>query len=675
MFTGGIRCPSPIPCSKPQVLQQPMSHPHGVKRSLDQPSNLDRVSSFMSVGSDPAGNSFTGLTGLGVLDSSGGLLPSSFSWDLGDPVAVTDERPPEQPASLQSVSPEAVRKCLLQVPLLAAPGPMAKKFWECVGQMGDPSVVRRDDVPLVSRSVEELSAAHSFILQGLPPGLVPTFQEGLLGLGPGVPNLADYLILSVHPTPEPLAAMPVYAPTVPGHMSGYSHSPVGMGAGAGSGVGAGSSGAAGTSGSGESKPHGAGVGRAAGAGSGHRHHRSSGSGAGGSIGGIVGGSHASADVSSNMCSPTGGDFDPSVCFLCGNNNTSTSNPIKIGDLSLMRQCWNMEGARAAYIRRYPSFKCKDGAKKHLCRQVLTKIAGNDNLDDMARCYPVDKLDSYLHQDSKLVVNTHKRCRGGLVSLLRFVLALEASASPIKRARVGAPCRLCGQHPSSYPDMQAFVATRNDAVRCLADLQTCLSAARCPPVAALLPTVAEAHGPCRTTFRKAYAMREAELPTSLHCCFRLEDVLGLLGITPEGDLAGEVEMTVCTSCLTSLSHLFQALMSFKRRVEAERAMSSYIKSTVWPGAAAPLQRALRAVLYAAPFRIRTPEDLDKQAYSQAEQLRGCLNLELGKRGEAAVTDPDWIAFMEYAVRKCPPLDTPSAALASVFDFDSMQSALP
>ena len=78
------------------------------------------------------------------------------------------------------------------------------------------------------------------------------------------------------------------------------------------------------------------------------------------------------------------------------------------------------------------------------------LQGNDNLDDMARCYPVDKLDSYLHQDSKLVVNTHKRCRGGLVSLLRFVLALEASASPIKRARVGAPCRLCGQHPSSYP---------------------------------------------------------------------------------------------------------------------------------------------------------------------------------------------------------------------------------
>jgi hypothetical protein len=139
--------------------------------------------------------------------------------------------------------------------------------------------------------------------------------------------------------------------------------------------------------------------------------------------------------------------------------------------------------------------------------------------------------------------------------------------------------LCLRHTLSsvcplWTDMQAFVATRNDAVRCLADLQTCLSAARCPPVAAckhhfgpptshkhyhvppppplrspclvfqcppmprspcapfaVLPTVAEAHGPCRTTFRKAYAMREAELPTSLHCCFRLEDVLGLLGITP------------------------------------------------------------------------------------------------------------------------------------------------
>ncbi len=53
----------------------------------------------------------------------------------------------------------------------------------------------------------------------------------------------------------------------------------------------------------------------------------------------------------------------------------------------------------------------------------------------------------------------------------------------------------------------------------------------------------------------------------------------------------------------------------------------------------------------------------------------MNLELTKRGDPPVGDADWVAFMEYAVLKCPPLDTPSAALASVFEFESMASALP
>ncbi len=40
-----------------------------------------------------------------------------------------------------------------------------------------------------------------------------------------------------------------------------------------------------------------------------------------------------------------------MCFLCG-GAASKSNPVNVGDLSLARACWGVEGARAAYERRW-----------------------------------------------------------------------------------------------------------------------------------------------------------------------------------------------------------------------------------------------------------------------------------------------------------------------------------
>jgi hypothetical protein len=40
-----------------------------------------------------------------------------------------------------------------------------------------------------------------------------------------------------------------------------------------------------------------------------------------------------------------------TCFLC-RNGESKSNPVKVGDLALARTCWNLEGGRDAYERRW-----------------------------------------------------------------------------------------------------------------------------------------------------------------------------------------------------------------------------------------------------------------------------------------------------------------------------------
>ncbi len=60
--------------------------------------------------------------------------------------------------------------------------------------------------------------------------------------------------------------------------------------------------------------------------------------------------------------------------------------------------------------------------------------------------------------------------------------------------------------------------------------------------------------------------------------------------------------------------------FKHRREATRVMRSYVNDVVWRGVADSRQRALRAVLYRAPFRIRSPMDMVQRAQALSRQVR-------------------------------------------------------
>lgn len=164
------------------------------------------------------------------------------------------------------------------------------------------------------------------------------------------------------------------------------------------------------------------------------------------------------------------------------------------------------------------------------------------------------------------------------------------------------------------------------------------------------------------------MKEADLPSELHCCWDVREVMELLGLQMDGTLTGDCEMSVCPPCLTSLNHFFQGITAFQRRIEGERAMSAYIRGTVWPCVSQVKQHLLRAVLYRAPFRIRTPDALHLQAYHLAEQLLGCVNVELAKRGQAPVNDVEQAAFMAFAKSVYhPSVDTPSSAISDVSAF--------
>jgi len=63
------------------------------------------------------------------------------------------------------------------------------------------------------------------------------------------------------------------------------------------------------------------------------------------------------------------------------------------------------------------------------------------VDDMARCFTVEKIQEYVDAHEPV---THRRCRGGLQSLLRFVAAMGDVLVKVKRARTDATCGLCGE---------------------------------------------------------------------------------------------------------------------------------------------------------------------------------------------------------------------------------------
>lgn len=208
---------------------------------------------------------------------------------------------------------------------------------------------------------------------------------------------------------------------------------------------------------------------------------------------------------------------------------------------------------------------------------------------------------------------------------------------------------------------------------------------------------------------------------------------MLGVAPpDGKLDGNCEMAVCPACLDSINSVFQAILAFHRRIEGERAMSAYIRGTVWPHVEEHKQHLMRAVLYRAPFRIRTPEALDDQAYLVLEQVLlpacclpvacccllgaasscclpayccwlvlsvvvclywltltiptppdhvyqifGCINVELEKRKHPLLSESDRASFTVFAMARCSGAETPSAAVsaASMFGFGGMALALP
>lgn len=62
------------------------------------------------------------------------------------------------------------------------------------------------------------------------------------------------------------------------------------------------------------------------------------------------------------------------------------------------------------------------------------------VDDMARCFSVEKIQQYVDADEPV---THRRCRGGLQSLLRFVAAMGDVLVTVKRVRTDTSCVMCG----------------------------------------------------------------------------------------------------------------------------------------------------------------------------------------------------------------------------------------
>jgi hypothetical protein len=78
------------------------------------------------------------------------------------------------------------------------------------------------------------------------------------------------------------------------------------------------------------------------------------------------------------------------------------------------------------------------------------------------------------------------------------------------------------------------------------------------------------------------------------------------------LTERLELAVCVPCLRSLAPFLTATCAFHERADSEAAMSGYLKTVVWPRAPPYAQSILRRVLYCAPFRIRSPEALDRQA---------------------------------------------------------------
>ena len=121
--------------------------------------------------------------------------------------------------------------------------------------------------------------------------------------------------------------------------------------------------------------------------------------------------------------------EPGRCCLCGRGSTS-SNRVEPGKTRKLVDLW--PDARRTYLRIAPSLMCPEHSPDHShCRyflraahQAYTERGVGDpcvSLDVMARCYPLPLLDTFLAPD--VDPSAHRRCRGGLLCLLRFVVQL------------------------------------------------------------------------------------------------------------------------------------------------------------------------------------------------------------------------------------------------------------
>ena len=132
-------------------------------------------------------------------------------------------------------------------------------------------------------------------------------------------------------------------------------------------------------------------------------------------------------------------FDADSCFLCQRPQT-TSNPVSLGKLTDLQALWL--ACKPAYNALAPVMMCPTRSTNHThCRSVLrgmglpTASASGGaapgfqalrTLDAMARCYPSEQLDEYL--EPRTSFKTHRRCRGGLLSLLRVIEASGAASN-------------------------------------------------------------------------------------------------------------------------------------------------------------------------------------------------------------------------------------------------------
>lgn len=223
-----------------------------------------------------------------------------------------------------------------------------------------------------------------------------------------------------------------------------------------------------------------------------------------------------------------------------------------------------------------------------------------------------------------------------------------------RADVGFLCRFCGkpsEKPPAATSISSFLRLSTGPGR-LEELRKCLSEERCLAAEGCSPgSIAILHAACRTGLRLRLKMKEADMPPAAHTCWDLAAVADLVTSGDEWHTP-----TACAPCLNSLIQVFQCIATFQQRCDAERAMRTYIRESVWPGVPDTRQHVMRAVLHQGPFRLRTPKDLEAGVHAVMVQILTCLEAELAKRKEPPLTDIERGLFLDYAYRHSP--DDPS-----------------